>query len=102
MPSGDCLRRVINDWIYDGGGVNVRDMMALEKQHALILVYAGGNHWTPSALDAAILIELAENDPQPVRRAKRAFLRHHWLHAGQPDTPVPWAELHRRQQHSFC
>ncbi len=39
-------------------------MMALEKQHALILVPPGANPLDAVSFDAAILIEPAENDPQ--------------------------------------
>ncbi len=57
-------------------------MMALEKQHALILVPPGANPLDAVSFDAAILIEPAENDPQLQALAQGHSLRHHWPHAG--------------------
>ncbi len=69
-------------------------IMALEKQHALILVPPGENPLDMVSFDAAILIEPAENDPQ-LHALDLAEIP--CVTVGRtPGTsaPVPWVDLH--------
>lgn len=69
-------------------------IMALEKQHALILVPPGKNPLDMVTFDAAILLEPAENDPQ-LRALDQAGIPCITIGRtpGTP-TPVPWVDLH--------
>ncbi|AUV53618.1 MULTISPECIES: substrate-binding domain-containing protein [Raoultella] len=69
-------------------------IMALEKQHALILVPPGKNPLDMVTFDAAILLEPAENDPQ-LRALEQAGIPCITIGRtpGTP-TPVPWVDLH--------
>lgn len=69
-------------------------MMALEKQHALILVPPGANPLDAVSFDAAILIEPAENDPQLQALAQAGIPCVTIGRTPGTDTPVPWVELH--------
>lgn len=69
-------------------------MMALEKQHALILVPPGANPLDAVGFDAAILIEPAENDPQLQALAQAGIPCVTIGRTPGTDTPVPWVELH--------
>lgn len=69
-------------------------IIALEKQHALILVPPGKNPLDMVTFDAAILLEPAENDPQ-LRALQQAGIPCITIGRtpGTP-TPVPWVDLH--------
>ena len=69
-------------------------IMALEKQHALILVSPGNNPLDMVTFDAAILIEPAEHDPQ-LRALQQAGIPCVTIGRtpGVP-SPVPWVDLH--------
>lgn len=69
-------------------------MMALEKQHALILVPPGANPLDAVSFDAALLIEPAENDPQLQALAQAGIPCVTIGRTPGTDTPVPWVELH--------
>ncbi|EPN8134055.1 substrate-binding domain-containing protein [Salmonella enterica] len=69
-------------------------MMALEKQHALILVPPGANPLDAVSFDAAILIEPAENDPQLQALAQAGIPCVTIGRTPGTGTPVPWVELH--------
>lgn len=69
-------------------------MMALEKQHALILVPPGANPLDAVSFDAAILIEPAENDPQLQALAQAGIPCVTIGRTPGTDTLVPWVELH--------
>lgn len=69
-------------------------IMALEKQHALILVPPGANPLDTVSFDAAILIEPAENDPQ-LQALNQANIP--CVTIGRTPgttTPLPWVDLH--------
>lgn len=69
-------------------------IIALEKQHALILVPPGANPLDTVNFDAAILIEPAENDPQ-LQALTQADIP--CITIGRtPGTaiPLPWVDLH--------
>ena len=69
-------------------------IMALEKQHALILVPPGQNPLDMVTFDAAILLEPTENDRQ-LRALQRAEIP--CVTIGRTpgtQTPVPWVDLH--------
>ncbi|MEN4806623.1 LacI family DNA-binding transcriptional regulator [Pantoea agglomerans] len=69
-------------------------ILALEKQHALILVPPGTSPLDMVTFDAAILLEPAENDPQ-LQALKQADIP--CVTIGRTpgtDTPVPWVDLH--------
>lgn len=69
-------------------------IMALEKQHALILVPPGKNPLDMVTFDAAILLEPAENDPQ-LQALQQAGIP--CITIGRTPgklTPVPWVDLH--------
>ncbi|MCT4703671.1 substrate-binding domain-containing protein [Enterobacteriaceae bacterium H20N1] len=69
-------------------------IMALEKQHALILIPPGENPLDRVSFDAAILIEPAENDPQ-LSALERAGIP--CVTIGRTPgtrTPAPWVDLH--------
>ncbi|HBX9991799.1 TPA: LacI family DNA-binding transcriptional regulator [Klebsiella variicola] len=69
-------------------------IIALEKQHALILVPPGKNPLDMVTFDAAILLEPAENDTQ-LRALQQAGIPCITIGRtpGTP-TPVPWVDLH--------
>ncbi|ECG8589923.1 LacI family DNA-binding transcriptional regulator [Salmonella enterica subsp. salamae] len=69
-------------------------MMALEKQHALILVPPGANPLDAVSFDAAILIEPAENDPQLQALAQAGIPCVTIGRTPDAGTPAPWVELH--------
>ncbi|CAM3409768.1 substrate-binding domain-containing protein [Salmonella bongori] len=69
-------------------------MMALEKQHALILVPPGANPLDAVSFDAAILIEPAENDPQLQTLAQAGIPCVTIGRTPGAGVPVPWVELH--------
>lgn len=69
-------------------------IMALEKQHALILVPPGESPLEMVSFDAAILIEPAENDPQ-LQALELAGIPCVTLgRTPGTATPVPWVDLH--------
>lgn len=69
-------------------------MMALDKQHALILVPPGANPLDAVSFDAAILIEPAENDPQLAALAQAGIPCVTIGRTPGTDAPAPWVELH--------
>lgn len=69
-------------------------MMALEKQHALILVPPGANPLDAVSFDAAILIEPAKNDPQLQTLAQAGIPCITIGRTPGTATPAPWVELH--------
>lgn len=69
-------------------------MMALDKQHALILVPPGANPLDALSFDAAILIEPAENDPQLQALAQAGIPCVTIGRTPETDAPTPWVELH--------
>ncbi|HAT24291.1 MULTISPECIES: LacI family DNA-binding transcriptional regulator [Pantoea] len=69
-------------------------IIALEKQHALILVPPGADALKAVSFDAAILIEPAENDPQ-LQALEQAGIP--CVTIGRTPgagMPVPWVDLH--------
>lgn len=77
-------------------------MMALEKQHALILVPPGANPLDAVSFDAAILIEPAENDPQLQALAQAGIPASPLAARRAPTRLCRGLSCTRRQQHSFC
>lgn len=68
--------------------------MALDKQHALILVPPGANPLDAVSFDAAILIEPAADDPQLKALAQAGIPCVTIGRTPDSDTPAPWVELH--------
>ena len=69
-------------------------IMALEKQHALILVPPGKNPLDTVTFDAAILLEPAENDPQLMALEQAGIPCVTIGRTPGTTTPVPWVDLH--------